>query len=408
MKNFGRTYWFTWGFLILAASFTGVASSVKAAFFGGMVAALAATLATRLYERLGARFAPLLGALLGVLWAIAKLSYVQWSGDAEDYAFARWNIGTDIAIHAAGFAGGALLAALAAVQPLGRSVLAGGLLAAAMTAVPYGFIGWVDYRVAGPVEVVLFASAAVRANDAPQRRPGAELPTLAPDEIKTLKESLLVVEGPGGTEVLDDAGRRYWPLWRKRFNYPGNRGGPVRRVLVLMPSDEKSLDGSRLLAGAGKWSFVVGADPQGVCVVRLDGERRAVTLAPELFKSLTMTLQQQDAQASYVKAAPWAPYELCSIAVVRQSPFGQFYLPDPVKTGLPYAFDYEYTDVVRMANEAAAKRAKSENVPVPPKDVPPVEGKQLLPRGGDLPRIPVDHGFNSRDVTLPELPPAKK
>ena len=39
MKNYGRTYWFTWGFLILAASFTGVAS-VKGAFFGGMVAAI--------------------------------------------------------------------------------------------------------------------------------------------------------------------------------------------------------------------------------------------------------------------------------------------------------------------------------------------------------------------------------
>ncbi|GBL26938.1 hypothetical protein EMGBS8_08860 [Verrucomicrobiota bacterium] len=171
MKNYGRTYWFTWGFLILAASFTGVAS-VKGAFFGGMVAAIVSTLATRPYERLGARFAPLLGALLGVLWAIAKLYYVQWSGDAEDYALARWNIGTAIAIHAAGFSGGALLAALAAAQPLGRSIFAGAALAAAMTAVPYGFIDWVDYRVAGPVEVVLFASAPVPANEAPQRRPG--------------------------------------------------------------------------------------------------------------------------------------------------------------------------------------------------------------------------------------------
>ena len=363
MKNYGRTYWFTWGFLILAASFTGVAS-VKGAFFGGMVAAIVSTLATRPYERLGARFAPLLGALLGVLWAIAKLYYVQWSGDADDYALARWNIGTAIAIHAAGFAGGALLAALAAAQPLGRSIFAGAALAAAMTAVPYGFIDWVDYRVAGPVEVVLFASAPVLANEAPQRRPGAEAPVLAPDEVKSLKESLLVVEGPGGLEVLDDLGRRYWPLWRKRFNYPGNRGGPVRRVLVFIPPDEKSPEDGLPNAGVGKWNFVVGADPKGVCVVRLGGERGAVTTAPELFKAITLTLEQQGATTAAARAS-YAPYQFCTISVVRESPFGQFYLPDPVKTGQPYAFDYDYTDVVRMAQAAEAKRTALQPVAVP-------------------------------------------
>jgi hypothetical protein len=365
MKNYGRTYWFTWGFLILAASFTGVAS-VKGAFFGGMVAAIVSTLATRPYERLGARFAPLLGALLGVLWAIAKLYYVQWSGDTEDYALARWNIGTAIAIHAAGFSGGALLAALAAAQPLGRSIFAGAALAAAMTAVPYGFIDWVDYRVAGPVEVVLFASAPVLANEAPQRRPGAEAPVLSPDEVKSLKESLLVVEGPGGYEVLDDLGRRYWPLWRKRFNYPGNRGGPVRRVLVLMPPDERSPEDAMPIAGVGKWNFVVGADPKGVCVVRLGGEHGAVTTAPELLKAITLTLEQQGATTAAARASH-APYQFCTISVVRQSPFGQFYLPDPVKTGQPYAFDYDYTDVVRMAQAAEAKRNALQpgTVPVP-------------------------------------------
>lgn len=366
MKNYGRTYWFTWGFLILAAAFTGVAS-IKGAFFGGLVAAVASTLVTRPYERLGPRFAPLLGALLGVLWAIAKLYYVQWTGDVDDYAFARWNLGTAIAIHAAGFAGGALLAALAAAQPLGRSVLAGGLLAAAMTAVPYGLIDWVDHRVAGPVEVVLFASAPVLANEAPQRRPGAEAPVLTPDEVKSLKESLLVVEGPGGLEVLDDLGRRYWPLWRKRFNYPGNRGGPVRRVLVFIPSDERSPEDALPIAGVGKWDFVVGADPRGVCVVRLGGERGALTVAPELFKSITVTLEQQGATNGATAArSAHAPYQVCSIAVVRRSPFGEFYLPDPVKTGLPYAFDYEYTDVVRLAQaqEAAAKPNVAQ--PVPP------------------------------------------
>jgi len=373
MKNYGRTYWFTWGFLILAAAFTGVAS-IKGAFFGGLVAAVASTLVTRPYERLGPRFAPLLGALLGVLWAIAKLYYVQWTGDVDDYAFARWNLGTAIAIHAAGFAGGALLAALAAAQPLGRSVLAGGLLAAAMTAVPYGLIDWVDHRVAGPVEVVLFASAPVLANEAPQRRPGAEAPVLTPDEVKSLKESLLVVEGPGGLEVLDDLGRRYWPLWRKRFNYPGNRGGPVRRVLVFIPPDERSPEDALPIAGVGKWDFVVGADPRGVCVVRLGGERGAVTVAPELFKSITVTLEQQGATNGATTArSAHAPYQVCSIAVVRRSPFGEFYLPDPVKTGLPYAFDYEYTDVVRLAQaqEAAAKPNVAQPVPPAVPAVPP-------------------------------------
>jgi hypothetical protein len=373
MKNYGRTYWFTWGFLILAAAFTGVAS-IKGAFFGGLVAAVASTLVTRPYERLGPRFAPLLGALLGVLWAIAKLYYVQWTGDVDDYAFARWNLGTAIAIHAAGFAGGALLAALAAAQPLGRSVLAGGLLAAAMTAVPYGMIDWVDHRVAGPVEVVLFASAPVLANEAPQRRPGAEAPVLTPDEVKSLKESLLVVEGPGGLEVLDDLGRRYWPLWRKRFNYPGNRGGPVRRVLVFIPPDERSPEDALPIAGVGKWNFVVGADPRGVCVVRLGGERGAVTVAPELFKSITVTLEQQGATNGATTArSAHAPYQVCSIAVVRRSPFGEFYLPDPVKTGLPYAFDYEYTDVVRLAQaqEAAAKPNVAQPVPPAVPAVPP-------------------------------------
>lgn len=362
MKDYGRTYWFTWGFLILAAAFTGVAG-VKSAFFGGLVAALASTAFTRPYQRLGARYAPLLGAVLGVLWAIGLLYYVRWTGDAEDYAFARWNLGTTLAIHAAGFAGGALLAALAASQPLGRSVVAGGVLAATMTAVPYGFIDWVDHRVAGPVEVVLFASADVPANEAPQRRPGAEAPTLTVEELKSLKESLLVVDGPGGTEVLDDAGRRYWPLWRKRFTYPGNRGGPVRRVLVLLPPDEKPADELLPVGGAGKWRFAVGADPKGVCVVRLGAGDASVVSASGLLRSVAVTLEKQPSSAA---RSLRQPFQFCSVAIVRESPFGQFYLPDPVKDGLPYAFDYIYTDVARMVLEAQVGRAKETPAPIAP------------------------------------------
>lgn len=384
MKNYGRTYWFTWGFLILAAFFTGVASSLKGAFFGGLVAALVATVGTRLYERLGPRYAALLGAVLGLVWSVVMLFYIRWTGDAEDYALARWNIGTDLAIHAAGFAGGALLAALAVKQTLGRAVFAGSLLAAMMTSVPYGFIGWVDYRVAGPVEVVLFASAEVAANEAPIRRPGAQGPVLAPDEFKALKENLLVVEGPGGTELLDDTGRRFWPLWRKRFTYPGNRGGPVRRVLVLMLTDEKSPDDALPLAGSATWNFAVGADPKGVSLVRLSAEQGAVTFAPEVFKPLRLTLTQQGATVSAPARQAARPFQFCSIAVVRESPFGQFYLPDPVQSGLPYAFDYIYTDAVRLAQEVEGKQ--NEPAPATPGLTPVAPGAHLVPGAGNLPR----------------------
>lgn len=400
MKDYGRTYWFTWGFLILAASFAGV-GGVKAAFFGGLVAALASTALTRPYQRLGARYAPLLGAVLGVLWAIGKLYCVRWTGDAEDYAFARWNIGTDIAIHAAGFAGGALLAALAVRQPLGRSMLAGGVLAAAMTAVPYGFIDWVDYRVAGPVEVVLFVTADVRANEAPQRRPGAEMPVLALDEIKALKESALVVEGPGGVEALDDAGRRYWPIWRKRFTYPGNRGGPVRRVIVLMPPDEVSAEDGLPVAGAGLWKFNVGEDPKGVAVVRLASDGVA-SIQAKPFRPIALTLAKSELTNARALARP---FQFCSVAITRESPFGNFYLPDPVKSGLPYAFDFVYTDAVRLAREAEAKRNKDAEPAVPPREAAPTEGKKLLPRGGELTPIPTSRGSNSQNV---DLPPAQK
>ena len=123
------------------------------------------------------------------------------------------------------------------------------------------------------------------------------------------------------------------------------------------------------IAGVGKWNFVVGADPKGVCVVRLGGERGAVTTAPELFKAITLTLEQQGATTAAARAS-YAPYQFCTISVVRESPFGQFYLPDPVKTGQPYAFDYDYTDVVRMAQAAEAKRNALQPAVMPVPAVP--------------------------------------
>ncbi len=435
MKNYGRTYWFTWGFLILAASFTGVAS-VKSAFFGGMIAALVSTAGTRPYERLGARYAPLLGALLGLLWAVGNLYFVRWTGDAEDVAFARWNLGTDIAIHAAGFAGGALLAALAAAQPLGRSIFAGALLASAMTAVPYGFIDWVDYRVAGPVEVVLFASADVPANEAPLRRPGAEAPVLSADEVKALKESLLVVEGPGGLEVLDDAGRRHWPLWRKRFTYPGNRGGPVRRVLVLMPSDAKGAPdqifwGER--AGNerehGRWTFHLGANPKGITVALLKPNLDVVVYAEALTDALEISLElnplpperpghvvfnhsvhcfpdsSRNRKPWYYGWA-WDSRLKCEMGLRRHSPFGEFYVPDVPKSG-PYFFDYYLEQGgAKVAKELSA----ASESPVRPDWTPP-EAKQLLERAVELSRrVPPDGaGIGGKPLDeLPKAPPAQK
>ena len=55
MKTFARTYWFTWGFLVLAALGTGGAASVKDVFFGGLLAAVVSAALTRPYERLGLR-----------------------------------------------------------------------------------------------------------------------------------------------------------------------------------------------------------------------------------------------------------------------------------------------------------------------------------------------------------------
>ena len=70
MKTYARTYWFTWGFLVLAALFTGGAVSLKDAFFGGLLAALLSAALTRPYERVGLRYAPLLGAAAGAAWVL--------------------------------------------------------------------------------------------------------------------------------------------------------------------------------------------------------------------------------------------------------------------------------------------------------------------------------------------------
>ena len=258
MKTYALTYWFTWAFLVIAAALTGVAS-LKEAFFGGLFASGLSALLTRTYVRAGARYAPLLGATAGTLWVVLMFFRLRWFGQPDDFLSAQWTLGTDISVHAAGFAGAGLLVALRERHDFGRALGGGLLLAAAMTAVPYGVIAWIDHRVAGPLEVVLLVHADVRPDEGPVRRVGAVRAELTPAEEAFLKERMLVVDGPGGTEVLDEAGRRYWPLWRRRLVYPGNPGGPVRTLVVLMPPD----------LAADTWELPVHQEPTGVALAVL-------------------------------------------------------------------------------------------------------------------------------------------
>jgi hypothetical protein len=377
MKTYARTYWFTWAFLVLAALFTGGAASVKDVFFGGLLAALLSAALTRPYERLGSRYAPLLGAVAGTAWVLSSMLRLRWFGDAEEVAWAAWQLGTQISVHAAAFAGAALMASLRPDERFVRATIAGVLLAAAMTAVPYGFIAWVDHRLAGPVEVVLLTGAEVPANAAPARRAGAEVATLAADEIALLKERFLVVDGPGGPEVIDDAGRRHWPLWRKRFSYPGNPGGPVRRVLVVLPADAKQVDGDRYpQLGKGDWTFSAGEDPRGLVLVRLGADGSVASAAK--FPALTIRLKQGVEKGPVVdRVRPPATLaaaqrellafraaQVCSLEVVRRSPVGDFYAPDPVRRGVAYAFDYSVVgDDLREAQPEVGAPAKPSEAP---------------------------------------------
>jgi len=134
MNTYARTYWFTWAFLVIAAALTGVAS-LKSAFFGGLFAALLSALLSKVYERAGPRYAPLIGATAGPLWVIAMYFRIRWFGSPEDFEMAQWTLGTDISVHAAGFAGAALMTALRVRFEFPKAFGGGLLLAAAMTVV---------------------------------------------------------------------------------------------------------------------------------------------------------------------------------------------------------------------------------------------------------------------------------
>ena len=328
MKTYARTYWFTWAFLVVAAALTGVAS-LKDAFFGGLFAAGLSALLTRPYERAGPRYAPIIGAAAGALWVVLMFFRIRWFGYAEDFELAQWTLGSDISVHAAGFAGAALMTALLARHDFAKALGGGLLLAAAMTVVPYGVIAWIDHQVAGPVELVLLASAEVAPDEGPIRRPGAVQAGLSPAEVAFLKERMLVVDGPGGSEALDDQGRRFWPLWRRRLVYPGNPGGPIRTVLMVLPPG---------LASAETWSVPVHADPKGLALVTL-GPRQGVKFSGGPVSQAV----RLEVSLAIRKQADQVDYQSLQVEAFRRSPVGDLYAK--VRTqGLSAAFPSAMAD----------------------------------------------------------------
>lgn len=339
MKTYALTYWFTWAFLVIAAALTGVAS-LKDAFFGGLFASGLSALLTRTYVRAGARYAPLLGATAGTLWVVAMFFRLRWFGQPDDFLSAQWTLGIDISVHAAGFAGAALLVALRDRHSFGRAFGGGLLLASAMTAVPFGVIAWIDHRVAGPLELVLLVHADVRPDEGPVRRAGAVRAELTPAEIAFLKERMLVVDGPGGTEVLDEAGRRYWPLWRRRLVYPGNPGGPVRTLVLVLPPD----------LSADTWEIPVHQEPEGLALAVLGAAKNVrfsggpVSQAVRL--ELTLAMKPRDGVPAY---------QSLQAEVFRRSPVGDLYAPVMTK-GLAPAFPASAADGPAGATEPAKGR----------------------------------------------------
>jgi hypothetical protein len=59
--------------------------------------------------------------------------------------------------------------------------------------------------------------------------------------------------------------------------------------------------------------------------------------------------------------------QVCSVAIVRRSPVGDFYAPDPVRTGIAYAFDYVVVgDDLRPVQPEGAPAFKSPEPPTLP------------------------------------------
>ena len=331
MIAYARTYWFTWGFLILAALFTGL-NSISEIFFSGVLASLLSASVTRGYEKLGTRYAPFLGAALGIVWSSLMLMYFRWFGSAEDAVLASWRFGTTMAIHAAGFAGAGLLTALATKYSLSRSFFAGTILSCAMTAIPYGYISWVDARLAGPIEIIALVSADVAPNEVPVRRAGTEVAKISDAEIALLKEKWLVTKKLNEFEVIDEQGRRYWPLWRKTFIYPGNPSEKTRKIFVMIPPD---------FSESGIWGLPLTSDPSGVSIVQFNNRpgsgfyTKSVLCPSPITKNIRCDIIFN---ASNNSTNVGATVSTVTIKIKRNSPVGDFYSPDPIKSGLALQF----------------------------------------------------------------------
>lgn len=67
----------------------------------------------------------MLGALAGTAWVLLSMLRLRWFGDAEEVALAAWQLGTQISVHAAAFAGAALMASLRPDERFVRAVVSG-------------------------------------------------------------------------------------------------------------------------------------------------------------------------------------------------------------------------------------------------------------------------------------------
>ncbi|GBL42814.1 hypothetical protein EMGBD4_03130 [Verrucomicrobiota bacterium] len=71
--------------------------------------------------------------------------------------------------------------------------------------------------------------------------------------------------------------------------------------------------------------------------------------------------------AAQCELAAFRAAQVCSVAVVRRSPVGDFYAPDPVRQGVAYAFDYTVSgDDLREVQSAPVDKPK----PTPPPVLP--------------------------------------
>jgi hypothetical protein len=179
---------------------------------------------------------------------------------------------------------------------------------------------------AGPIEIIALVSADVAPNEVPQRRTGTQVAKISDEEMALLKEKWLVTKGQSEFEVIDEQGRRYWPLWRKTFVYPVNPSQEIRRLFVLIPSD---------LSETATWNLPLTSNQRGVSIVQLNNRPGFSVLCPSPIKNI---------RCEFIINSPQGSTNLgilgstATIKIKRLSPIGDFYAPDPVKSDLALQF----------------------------------------------------------------------